>query len=46
MRHIPSSNRTDPARQSRPRLDDNGPMADQATRLFVLFGGLLLMLAC
>ena len=35
----------DRSRQAEPpAAADNGPMADQATRLFVLFGGLLLML--
>ena len=43
MRHIPSTNRTDPASAVRLAWPHNGPMADQATRLFVLFGGLLLM---
>ena len=42
---VTSQASTEPIQEAKPlAADDNGPMADQATRLFVLFGGLLLML--
>jgi hypothetical protein len=42
---VTSQASTEPIQEAKPLApDDNGPMADQATRLFVLFGELLLML--